>query len=127
MEATKEHVCWFQLAASRKMPAGWKWYRSDRITGGFLLTGCIPDGVYKTGPRKGKTKWDTKNATQVLVTREELQAEESRWQSETGKCSECQGEGRNETGWSKAEGRSYKPCQACNATGNAPTGKAGVS
>lgn len=41
------------------------------------------------------------------------------WEVRTGKCRECEGEGREWVGWSAAAGSRYRPCVKCQATGKA--------
>lgn len=110
---------WERVSAAKAGLPGWRWYSVERITGGHLVTGGVPDGVYKRGPRKGRPKCDIKAATRVVVTDEECVADEQRWEAENEKCHACWGEGKTiaSTG---PDGRTYRECRRCKGTGKPP-------
>lgn len=56
--------------------------------------------------------------TKVTVVFEaETTAEEVHFEAETGKCSDCEGEGKTIIGWSADTGRRTGPCKRCGGTG----------
>lgn len=99
---------------------GWKAYRWEDCDGDSIVTGDVPDGVYRSGPRKGRPRFKGPGR-RVIVTKAELQAKAAVYETETGKCWDCKGTGQVWAGWSKADGTRYRDCPRCNATGNAPT------
>jgi hypothetical protein len=97
---------------------GWVAYTWEACGDDSLVTGDVPSGIYRSGPRKGKQKF-TGPGRKVVVTRQEMQAKATAYESDTGKCWDCKGTGQVWAGWSKTDGTRYRDCQRCNATGNA--------
>jgi hypothetical protein len=122
------HVDWFALiAADRGMPENWRWSRSE-VKGEkpnivFLVEGAIPGGVFARGKNKGKH--DPKKYTEraeIVITHAELKARRERWEQETGRCSECFGDGTRCTGSTIVNGAREEvrsPCKRCSSTGKA--------
>lgn len=105
--------------------AGWRVYRWEAADGGGLIvTGCVPDGEYTRGPRKGRPRFSrpVQNTKRIVVVsdieiHEFLRANEI----ETGACSRCEGSpGQEWVGWGKDGGSKYLTCSRCNGTGAAP-------
>lgn len=97
---------------------GWSAYRWTRLEDDALIEGCVPDGVYARGPRKGRPRYNGKNVThqkKVAVTKSELQAAAKAYETAEGKCWDCKGTGKTFSGWSAAEGTTYRPCARCVA------------
>jgi len=63
-----------------------------------------------------RRKWIGGEKT-ACVTVQETDAEEARYEADTGKCSKCDGTGQQWDGWSAANGNRFKPCTKCGATG----------
>lgn len=109
-----------ESAARRKLGASkeWKSYRWEVLTGGFLVTGAVPVGLYKSGPRKGKPKWQGRG-TKVLLSETEVVAEVALYIRETGNCANCCGTKQEFLSWRVNEGTKFRPCSECGATGKA--------
>ena len=48
----------------------WRWFRLEMLNGvtrQVLVEGCVPDGVYASGPKKGRPRWDRKKAERFVV------------------------------------------------------------
>lgn len=97
---------------------GLKWVSAKAVTGGFLIEMGKPTRTYAKGPRKGKDDWRKVETKQAIVTKEETEATELAYEAE-GKCSNCDGEGRESAGWSAAEGTKWRECRRCKGTGKA--------
>ena len=97
---------------------GWKAYRWEDCGGDSIVTGDVPDGVYRSGKRKGRPRFNGPGR-KVVITKAEMQAKATAYEADTGKCWDCKGTGQVWAGWSKADGTRYRDCQRCNATGNA--------
>lgn len=105
------------VAARKKLGASddWQWCQVESITGGFLLHGSVTT----IGPRTGRPKWKTP-FDKVLLTEAEVLAAKAEYERTTGKCSDCEGSGQQMVGFSVGEGRQYRPCPRCGATGVPP-------
>lgn len=115
----------FLEAAEEKVGIeGWKAYRWQRLDcGSNLVTGCVPDGVYARGRRKGEPRYSKPlPGTQrvVAITMSEMRVRAARFESTTGKCWKCKGTGQEFAGWSAAEGVRTRRCGRCHGTGKAP-------
>lgn len=88
----------------------------EAITGGLLVYVCNTS-LYKSGPRKGKIKYDTKTKRPVLLTTSDLKEVRDAYEAETKNCASCKGTGQSWCGWSEAEGNRYKPCKDCDGSG----------
>lgn len=83
----------------------------------FKVTFCTQAGVYKSGPRKGKAKYDTKNDKAFICSIAEHRAWEAAWCERESKCRKCFGERELFVGWSSTAGTTTKVCPVCNGTG----------
>lgn len=94
----------------------WKFEIKDSPYGDFLeLTGAICP-LYVRGPKKGKPNYekaDMATACTVQVGRQEYVEWVAKWEKETGKCAMCNGTGKEFSGWSASDGKTYKPCSRC--------------
>ena len=119
----KQRVDFYNLTAVRchGKPEGWRWYSlssSDAPDGYVLLKGSVPVGTYRSGPRKGRTKWPPKQPSDaVWMTDSDVEETKRLWCVETGLCGKCCGSGREYVGWNKIEGDKRNPCTDCDATG----------
>lgn len=109
----------FELATSKANVKGWQWFASRIVGAGenaaFIVTGGIPR-VLKTGPNKGAVRWDRKAATDVVVTRAEIDAAESLYERTTGRCRRCAGSKVHTV--ESGEGYvKYGQCWRCKGTG----------
>ena len=98
---------------------GWKAYKWEACDDDSIVTGDIPDGVYRSGPRKGQPRFNKPLGRRVVITRAELQVTATAYETETGKCWDCKGTGQAWAGWSRIEGAKYQECQRCAGTGEA--------
>ena len=106
------------IAIRKAASEGWEPYKYQVVEpDAFLVTGGVPRLITR-GTRKGQKKWEGKG-TMVVVTKDEIAAEKTRFTAETGNCAECGGDGRAFASWHYQEGTKYKPCPHCNGTGNA--------
>lgn len=112
------------IATERGMPAGWQWFTIRAVDGGdTIVTGAVCTALFKSGPRKGQTKWakrDRSTQREIVVTREQIRERRAQWQRDSGKCVDCYGTGAAIAGWSVDEGTFTRPCGRCKATGVAP-------
>jgi hypothetical protein len=95
---------------------GWKAYKWEDCDGDSIVTGDIPYGVYRSGPRKDRPRFKGPGR-RVVITKAELQVIATAYEAETGKCWECKGTGQTWAGRSIAEGNKYRKCQRCAGTG----------
>ena len=120
-------VDWFNLiAAERGVPDGWRWFNTEfkgesRATGVFIVKGAVFGEVFKSGKNKGKPNPAKRtDERELVITPAQLDEFKARWEQTNGKCSECYGEGKTVKSIS-AEGKTYRDCSRCKATGKAPT------
>jgi hypothetical protein len=104
--------------AERKMPEGWSAFRWERATGGSMVTGSIPDGVYSRGPRKGKPRRIGPKEV-VVVSKNEMGTAAAAYESSSGNCWDCKGTGQVPWKWVKAGGWQHKSCDRCHGSGSA--------
>jgi hypothetical protein len=98
-------------------PIGFEFYRWEVISGdSTLLTGCVVTRTYSKGPRKGRPVYDGQ-AMKAVVTEDEEQAECVRYESETGQCGTCGGDGKEFDGWNHNTGTKWRECRRCSGTG----------
>jgi hypothetical protein len=85
---------------------------------GTMLTGVICPLV-ATGPRKGRPNWKAKDKTtqrKFFVPDSAVAQEEQAYESETGKCAECMGSGKQVHSVSAKAGTTYRPCRKCKGS-----------
>jgi len=116
---------WFNEAAKRfhGKPDGWLWASlnaRDAPDGFIKITGGIPTGTVKTGPRKGRPKWPPEKDLETIWLRiGEIDQIKRDWSDQTGLCSECLGTGKRLKSVSVASGKTFATCKACGGTGKA--------
>jgi hypothetical protein len=72
--------------------------------------------LVRTGKRKGKPNFTKKSdVREFQVTPSEDSDWTREWESETGKCENCLGEGREVSRISVADGTEYRQCSSCKA------------
>jgi hypothetical protein len=84
----------------------------------ILIEGGIPKVV------GGKKKWPEDETQKCVVSQAEIAEEYRRYETETGKCGECFGEGKVYAGWNHETGVRYKLCPKCQIAScpqNGPT------
>ncbi len=91
-----------------------------RVDPDGLLVRMKEECIKSAGKNKGKPGWRGEEQT-CFVTYAEEKAECAAWEKETGKCSNCGGDGQELDGWSAATGTRHKQCRRCNGSGNAQT------
>ena len=110
----------FEVATRKASVKGWQWFASrvvgDAPDAAFIVTGGVPR-LLKTGPRKGYPIWDRKAATEVVVTRAEVDAAEAAYEAKTGRCRRCAGSKVHMTKASVEHGVTYSTCWRCKGTG----------
>lgn len=108
------------IVARSKLGKGddWRWCKWNAIADGYHVWGGVPRPK-KSGPNKGRPKWDDP-LDECLVTGREMAEAEAAYEASTGKCRVCGGTGQQWTGWSAKSGNEYRPCTRCGATGRAP-------
>lgn len=95
---------------------GWEIIGPDTV----VFSGGVARKITR-GKRKGNLTWD-KVTHKVAVTKAEELQEASRYERETGKCSECSGTGQMWFGWNTKDGNRYKQCTRCGGSGNVSIG-----
>lgn len=107
--------------AKRKVsgPEGWVMCAWERIGDGndLIVTGGVPR-LLKAGPSKGKPTWRDVATQKAVVTSEELDDEQKRYEQATGKCGDCYGKGEVFQSWDVHDGTKYKKCSSCGGTGD---------
>lgn len=113
-----------QLAAVRKLkamghtlPPNWSYFTWEDIGGALVVKGSEEYRLTK-GPNKGRRGWRGPKLT-VVVTNEEQESEKRRYEDETGKCYQCQGDGQMWIGWNHESGSRFGTCIICAGTGDA--------
>lgn len=103
-------------AAQRKIGiARWEPCTFEVVAGGLLCTGGIPTTI-----KNGKKKWPVaKLREKVILTREDVTAEEIRYETETGNCHICYGSGKQTVGWNHITGVKTRECPKCGGSGRA--------
>ena len=89
------------------------------------LIGSIPDGVYRSGKRKGRPRY-TKGGTHrtIHVFEDEFKAWVEQYEAKHNVCSQCFSSptpGHEWSGWSLANGNRFMTCRRCNGTGKSHT------
>lgn len=120
-----DHDPFWLVIARRKLSVGpeWKWCRIEAIDKSarpnvrrdMIVEGGIPV-LIKSGPRKGRPKWNRKECLTAVVTEEEIAAEAAAYEREIGKCSDCRGTKKTVLGFGKG-GTTYRECRKCGGTG----------
>lgn len=103
--------------ARRKLRVGpdWQACRMEWVGDAMLIEGGVPN---PPGPRGGTAKrWKGVETCKTVVTAAEGNAEEARYETETGKCGQCLGEKRERNGWSRDTGTMWVTCRRCKGTG----------
>lgn len=126
--AEKPHRdCHYEAVGRRRLgnlPMTWSAYEFRMMGDGKDRTHCMmhfaPHRLKKSGKYKGRKTWDVKQRRQVLVSVEEKEAEERRYEAEDGKCYVCFGDGQDFASWSVEGGTRFRQCKRCNGTGKPP-------
>jgi hypothetical protein len=112
-----------ELAAAKSGLEGWKAYKWEKVHGGDLVTGCVPDGTYAKGPKKGRPRFCRPVAgtrLTVVVTGAELDLHAADYERDEHKCWRCKGSGEEFAGWSRDTGVRRQTCSACKGSGMPP-------
>jgi hypothetical protein len=107
------------IAAKKSGVKGWIAYSWERCGPDSIVTGGVPVGAYKSGPRKGEPRFRGPG-NKIVVSRAEMEATAAAYESETGNCWNCYGTGQLPVGWNKADGMSHGTCTRCGGSGIAP-------
>ena len=119
-------IDWIQRTVRRvhEVPDGWEWSKArvlDAPDGYVRIEGGVPQGVYRSGLRKGHRKWP-KQLQRFWLTWKQVEEEKLRYEADEGLCARCEGTGRMGVGWNKERGRLTETCERCGGTGQAPVG-----
>lgn len=125
MERIKADFTMMALMKKFKIPDGWEVYmwelKNMNTPSEYIMhSGAVVTELFKSGRRKGMKNWAKKNRLHEMelpLTRDEIKSAALAWQSETGNCMECKGNGDEWFGWSAQDGHKYRPCKHCGATG----------
>ncbi len=115
------------LRTKHNLPEGFSFYSWECLPHDgnpfyVQFKGCVPAGVYKSGPRKGSHRYKEGTDKRVLnLPCAEYDQEEIAWTQRTGKCPKCLGEGKRVASSSVKDGTTYRPCRDCTGTGKALT------
>lgn len=117
-----------EAAAKRKLnqlydlPPGLKPGSVELLGDGRFLVCAGPTRRVSKGPRKDTA--DLLSIThRVIVTKEEIEAEQARYEVELGKCHICGGTGEAFLSWHHTQGIKTRECPRCGGTGDAPVGE----
>ncbi len=105
-----------QVATQKSGIEGWVAYEWEAVGDDSIVKGCVPNGVYSKGPRKGQPRISVPvegTTKRIVVSTSEADESAERFIEETGRCYTCKGERRVWDGWSAAEGNSHKDCSDC--------------
>lgn len=115
------------IARDRGAPEGWRWFDlrviGERPHHVIHVKGAVCDAVYKSGRYKGWPNWtkrDRSTERELVITPAEFDAAIAKWESETGLCHKCGGDGQ-ELASCGVGGNTYRPCSRCKASGKAPS------
>lgn len=111
-------------------PEGWKWHTLDArdVPSGYTkVSGSVPTGVFKSGPRKGQPKW-TSDPNVVWMRNVDIAETKRLWEIENDKCIACYGTGKychrvSVNPQTKEVERGFRKCSKCEGTGK-PTSEA---
>ena len=112
------------IAAERGCADGWRWVelrvvgeRPDHVV---VVRGAVMPDLTK-GKNKGWPNWskrDKSTERELVMTNPDINAFIAKWESTTGTCSGCGGDGQ-ELASSGVNGTTYRDCRRCKATGKA--------
>lgn len=102
--------------AISKMPEGWAPYKWECVPGGYLVTGSVPAGQYRKGPRKGQPKHLGKGQV-VVIGEGDLREAKALYLASTGNCWDCKATGQVWAGWTQTHGVSHRQCSSCGGAG----------
>lgn len=108
------------VAESKVGIEGWQGVSWERVGEDSVVAGCVPDGVYSRGPRKGKPRYSKPVAgtsRKVVVVESEIMEHASRYESEENNCWDCKGSGEVFHSWDHKEGTTYRKCKRCDGSG----------
>lgn len=123
------------VAAKKAGIDGWQAYRWRALDNGprsdSLVIGCVPDGFYTRGDRKGRPRFSKPKpgtVRELAVTHAELISYAETYVRETGRCWDCKGEGRTLAGAGLQDDgsiyRNYRTCTRCGGSCIDPTAEA---
>ena len=104
-----------EFAARKVGIEGWQGYKWERTDNGALILGCVPDGVYQRGPRKGWPRFDKPmpgTTRHICILTSEMIAHAAEYERVTHKCWDCKGLGTILASWSP-DGRKFADCPRC--------------
>lgn len=115
------------VAAKAVLPEGWEIYQWETINidtpnEAIKVDGTVMRALFVRGPRKGRKNFARRERDKdmsFIITRAEIQQAKAKWETETGFCGECYGNGDVAWSWHHQEGTKFKTCKKCSGTGKA--------
>ena len=115
---------WYLIWAQKThgVPKGWRWYllSSDPngVPDGYTkIVGCVPDGVYRSGPRKGRPNFSKPvegTLKTLLAHHAAVKYVMDEWERETGLCRHCGNTGQRLLSVGALAGMKYTDCGRCH-------------
>lgn len=123
MKNTEPNFYSIYIRKMMSLPNDWRWHAVEALTlangkQAIRVKGCVPDGVYQSGPRKGRPRYKKPIAgteRETIILQDDLDKFKVDWEFETGSCMHCGGSGLRWVGWSVDTGNRFKPCK-CGRT-----------
>lgn len=81
--------------------------------------GCVPDGVYQRGPKKGRPRFDHPvpgTTRHICVLTSEMIEHAKEYERSTMQCWDCKGLARVIVAWSR-DGKKFAHCPRCAGLG----------
>jgi len=105
-------VNFYETVARKKLNSPeWKCCKLEAVDGYTICTGAIPIGTFRSGPRKGCSKFPPlKDCDTVIISSQDIEIAKAEYRKETGNCPECEGSGKVICGWGK-DGTRYRECK----------------
>jgi hypothetical protein len=110
------------IAAERNGIEGWEAFAWEVVEYWAVVKGSVPR-VLTRGKNKGCRRWPALTHTsyrQHVITLSDAVAWVLAQEAKTGKCSACDGSGREVARWSMSEPTTYRDCRRCKGSGAVP-------
>ena len=103
--------------AKLKTKHDFDFFKFETIESGVMLLEGCKFKIISRGKNKGDIKWLHEDKQKAVITYQEVGKWCKKYEKETGKCSNCSGEGKIMKSWSAKDVTKHKPCEKCNGTG----------
>lgn len=110
------------IAAERNGIEGWEAYAFEVVDDSVVIKGAVPRVVTR-GKNKGCRRWPSEcdpNHRRHVIAMPDAVAWVLAQEAKTGKCSACDGSGREVERWTMHEPTTYRDCRRCRGSGAAP-------